>query len=477
MDEHVTASCGSEFGRPVRRLVPQQSKARGLLIVTSLKLTGDTEVISAPARGPAILLSATGEPANKTRLILSTALGNGLEIFDFTVFSFFAGFIGNAFFPAKDPFISLLLAVGTFGAGFLARPIGAVVIGGYADRVGRRSGMTLSILLMAAGTAAIALCPQYNRIGIAAPFIVLAGRLLQGFAAGGEVGAATTYLMESAAWNRRGYMVSWQMVSQGAAATLGAVCGFSLSKFMNPESLAAWGWRIPFLLGTLIAPVGYYIRRHLPESEPADETDHRIKIVALLTDHRKKFATAILVLMSQSVTMYVVVFFMPSYLTRVMHFPSASGFLAATVSSVTLTLVAFIGGLLVDRMPRRKPLVMGATSLSAALCLPAFYVLSHAGNLGAVIVVVFLMTACLSSGLVATLLLLMEMFPASVRATGSATAVAIAVTLFGGTAQLAVTALIARTGDPMFAGYYVFIFNAISIAVLAFYREVKPDTK
>jgi MHS family proline/betaine transporter-like MFS transporter len=414
-------------------------------------------------------------PTNRGRLIFSTALGNGLEIFDFTVFSFFAGFIGNAFFPAKDPFTSLLLAVGTFGAGFLARPIGAVVIGGYADRVGRRSGMMLSILLMAGGTAAIAVCPKYDQIGLIAPFIVLIGRLLQGFAAGGEVGAATTYLMESAGKDKRGYMVSWQMVSQGTAATIGAVCGFSLSKLMNPEALALWGWRIPFLLGTLIAPVGYYIRRHLPESEPAARTDHRTKIVALLTDHRSKFVTAILVLMSQSVTMYVIVFFMPSYLTRIMHFPAASGFLAATVSSVTLTAVAFIGGRLADRIPNRKPLVMCTTSLTALFCLPAFFILSHAGSLAAVIAVVFLITACLSAGLVGTLLLLMEMFPASVRATGSATAIAIAVTLFGGTAQLVVTALIAKTGDPMFAGYYVFIFNVISVAALAFYKESRCD--
>ena len=201
-------------------------------------------------------ISRMATTASRARLIFATALGNGLEIFDFTVYSFFAATIGNQFFPATSELTSLLLSVGTFGVGFFMRPLGAIVLGGYADRVGRRAAMMLTIWLMALGTAIIGLCPSYGSIGIAAPLIVLLARLVQGFAAGGEVGAATTFLLESGPLSKRGYFVSWQAASQGAASLLGASLGLFLSRTLSPADLSAWGWRVPFLLGLLIAPVG-----------------------------------------------------------------------------------------------------------------------------------------------------------------------------------------------------------------------------
>ncbi|WP_454805368.1 MFS transporter [Paraburkholderia fungorum] len=425
------------------------------------------------SRQPPSIDAGISRHSSRHSLIFSTALGNGLEIFDFTVYSFFAAYIGNAFFPAKDPLNSLLFAVGTFGAGFFARPVGAIVLGGYADRAGRRAAMMLSIWLMAGGTVVIAMCPPFASVGLIAPLLVLCGRLLQGFAAGGEIGASTTYLMESNVPQRRGFMVSWQMVSQGAAATLGAVCGYSLTHLMPASSLASWGWRVPFLLGLVIAPVGYYIRRHLPESNPSDGTATRLPIVELIVSYRSRLAIAFFLTVGQSVTMYVIVFYMPSYLIRVMGFPASSGFATAVASSMTFTVLAFIGGLIADRLPRRKPIVLCTGVLSTLFCLPAFWIIVHTGSVATVVALVALMTGLLGAGVVATLLLLMEMFPPVVRATGFATAYALANTLFGGTAQFVVTALIGHTGNAYAAGFYVFLCNAIALVALLMLREEK----
>ncbi|MCA8090859.1 MFS transporter [Burkholderia anthina] len=416
---------------------------------------------------PAAASPAASRVPSPATLIFATALGNGLEVFDFTVFSFFASYIGSAFFPAKDPLVSLLFAVGTFAAGFFARPLGAMLIGSFADRVGRRAAMTMSIWLMAAGTAAIGLCPSYATLGVAAPLIVLCGRLMQGFAAGGEIGAATTYLMESGAQKQRGFMVSWQGVSQGAAAILGALCGLLLSRLMDAQTLSSWGWRLPFLIGLLIAPVGYYIRRHLPERHDGGAAQtHASPIRMLVTQHPKQLATAVLMILSQTVTMYVVVYFMPSYLSRVMHYPASTGFTAAIASSLTIAIASFAGGRIADRITRRKPLVVATTTLGLVFCLPAFWMLVHVPNVYAVAAVCATITALMGLGGVASMVLIMEMFPASVRASGFSIAYAIGITLFGGTAQFVTTSLIVKTGSPLAAGYYVFACLVITWVTL-----------
>lgn len=410
--------------------------------------------------------------ATKRKIIVATALGNGLEIFDFTVYSFFAAYIGSAFFPALDPISSLLLAVGTFGVGFFARPVGAALLGSYADRVGRREAMTLSILLMAIGTCLIALCPTYGQIGWAAPVVIVGGRILQGFAAGGEVGAATTFLMESGEQRQRGFMVGWQMVSQGIAATVGALCGFLLSHALALDALATWGWRLPFALGTLIAPIGFYIRRSLPDTLHSGARDtHRQPLRELWMQYRGSMLAAIGLTTGQTVTMYVMVFYMPGYLTRVVHLPASTGFATALGSSITFTVFAFIGGLIADRCASRKVIVLPTAILSAAICLPVLWIVTRTDNAAVVVSAVMGVTALLGFGVVATLLLLMELFPAGVRATAFSTSYALANTVFGGTAQFVVTALIVRTGNPFSAGWYVFACDLIALAALLSVRE------
>lgn len=427
----------------------------------------DTLVTVAP---PA---TSTNRPPGLRKVIVATSLGNGLEIFDFTVFSFFAAMIGAQFFPASDPMTSLLLAVGTFGVGFFMRPLGAILIGAYADRVGRRAAMTMTIWLMALGTAAIGLCPPFASIGIAAPLIVIVGRLLQGFAAGGEVGAATTFMMEAGPSSRRGFLVSWQLASQGAAALLGAALGVVLSKTLAPDALANWGWRIPFLIGLLVAPVGLYVRRQLHESPVTTPRagDHRTPLAELRREHGSTIALATLMIMGGTVSTYVIVYYMPSYLTRVMHMPSTTGYLSATLSALLLLIISPLSGMLADRLQRRKPIVIFTSGCTTLLVIPVFLLITHAQSQLPVLVGVGAVSALMALGSGAGTLLLLEAFPPHVRASGLAIPYALGVTLFGGTAQFIVTWLIKASGDPMAATWYVAPCCLISFVSLLLFKE------
>nr|WP_257993464.1 MFS transporter [Cupriavidus pauculus] len=232
-----------------------------------------------PAVTPATPATSAARGPARHRAVIAAAIGNGLEIYDFTVYSFFAATIGRLFFPASSPMASLLLSFATFGAGFVMRPLGAVLIGSMADRRGRKAALTLTIGLMTAGTALIAFTPSYATIGVAATVLVVLGRLLQGLSAGGEVGAASALLMESATQDRRCFLVSWQAATQGAAALLGALTGAAVSATLSPEALQSWGWRVPFMVGLLIAPVGIYIRRHLEETHTESRAHASLRAV------------------------------------------------------------------------------------------------------------------------------------------------------------------------------------------------------
>ncbi|NMM04533.1 MFS transporter [Paraburkholderia sp. RP-4-7] len=411
------------------------------------------------------------------KVILATSLGNGLEIFDFTVFSFFAGVIGAQFFPVTDSLTSLLMAVGTFGVGFFTWPLGAMVMGVYADRVGRRAAMTMSVWLMALGTAVIGLCPSFATLGIGAPLIVISGRLLQGFAAGGEVGASTTYLMEAGPASRRGFLVSWQPASQGAAALLGASLGVVLTRTLTPVDLAAWGWRVPFLVGLLVAPVGLYVRQQLDEIQVPTATAGfaRTPLGELCREHGRKIVLATLMLMGSTVLTYVIVYYMPSYLTRVMHMPPTTGYLSAALSALILLVVSPLSGLLADRLRRRKPLVLFVFGCNAMLVLPVFRMITHAPSTLAVLLGVGVISTVMALGSGVGLLLLLEAFPARVRASGLAIPYAFGVTFFGGTAQFVVTWLIKTTGDPMSAAWYVGVSCFVSFCAILLFSERRAE--
>src|ERR1700720_490668 len=200
-----------------------------------------------------------------TRLILAASLGNALEFYEILVYGYFAVIISKVFFPAADEAVSLLVTFGTFGASFLARPVGAIFLGAYGDRKGRKAALTLSILLMTIGTALMTIMPSYGTLGILSPILVIAARLLQGFSVGGEFASSTAFLVEHRP-DRAGFFASWQWSSQGLAALVATGLGVLLTTSMSADTLQAWGWRIPFAVGLLIGPVGYYIRNRLGET-------------------------------------------------------------------------------------------------------------------------------------------------------------------------------------------------------------------
>ncbi|WP_247894466.1 MFS transporter [Azospirillum sp. B510] len=415
---------------------------------------------------------SAGEPPPSSAGILALSIGNAVELYDFTIYSFFSLTIGKLFFPVQTAYGPLLLALLTFGVGFVVRPLGGIIIGAYADRAGRKPALVLTISLMALGTLLIGLCPTYAQIGVAAPVAIVIGRVLQGFSAGGEIGVATTVLMEMGSPARRGLRVSWQMVSQGAAALLGALSGYLLSTHLPAEALEAWGWRLPFLAGLLILPVGLYLRRLLPETARPDRSGRAV-LAELLSDHRSRLAAGVLMIAGGTASTYVNIYYMPTYLIRIVGLPSRTAFLTGCVAGVTMVLVAPLAGLLSDRIDRRRPFVAWSALISMCLTYPAFRVLSHGPGVPAALAVAGLLIAFNAIGAGSCLLLLMENFPARVRASGLSIVYSAGVAIFGGFAQFIVTWLISITGDPISPAWYVSACALATLLACTRMREVR----
>jgi len=428
-------------------------------------MTHAPTALSSPA-GTASTAAPTAARPHSRRAIVAAAIGNGLEIYDFTVYSFFAATIGKLFFPSSSPLASLLLSFATFGAGFVMRPLGAVLIGSLADRRGRKTALTLTIALMTAGTALIAFTPPHASIGVTATVLVVLGRLLQGLSAGGEVGAASALLLESASKRNRCFLVSWQAATQGGAALLGALTGAAVSALLSPEAMHDWGWRLPFLLGLLIAPVGMYIRRHLQETH---EGGQHGGIGAVFREHGRTLLLGMLLMTGSTSSMYIMVFYMPTYLVNTLHMPPVTAFLAACMAGLAMLVVAPLFGLLADRLPRRKPLLFAGGLASLALVYPNFMLLSSGPALPITMALIGGAVALMSVGSGAGAALMMEALPRHHRATGMSVMYSLGVTVFGGFAPLIVTWLIAATGSSMAPAWYLLASACISLSALALF--------
>ncbi len=413
--------------------------------------------------------------ASRRQTIVATTIGNGLEFFDFTVYGFLALVIGKLFFPTFSGYGQLLLTVATFGVGFIMRPLGGIVIGAYADRAGRKKAMTLTIFLMALGCAVIAFTPTYASIGVAAPVLIVLARLIQGFSAGGEVGASTTLLVEHATPRNRGYMASWQFASQGLGVMLGAVVVGALTFTLSPENMQSWGWRVPFVIGMLIAPVGMYIRRHLeeslqiaPESATAPRRESSLKIVC--SQHGKTVLAAILALVGGTTAAYVVTFYMPTYAVRELGLtPSVALFGAALTGLISFAFAPFVG-LLSDRVGR-KPLILWSRVFLVVLIYPGFLWL----NASPTPAVLFIVLGVLSLGLVGQtvpgITMLPEMFPKAVRASGMSLVYSVGVALFGGFAPFISTWLLNATGSKLAPAWYLVVMTLVSLLGLLWLRD------
>jgi len=435
---------------------------------------GRSPAAAAAPSSPSETVQAKSGKQSQFRLIAACSLGNALEMYDFTVYSFFALLIGKLFFPSDSPYGSLLLAVATFGIGFVMRPLGGVIIGNYADRKGRKAALTLTIGLMVAGTLCIALAPTYASAGVFGSLMILTGRLLQGFSLGGEIGAATSMLMESGGIRGRGFRVSWQLASQGIAAVLGALTGAALYAALPQASLESWGWRLPFLFGLLIAPVGFYIRANLEETHQA-RSHESSPMGQLLREHGGTVLKGIFATTAGTAAMYLVVFFMPTYMIRVLHMPPSLSLLSGCATGITMFAVALLSGRLADRLPNRKPLVIGSLALGVLAVYPAFWLINHYPSVPLVLCLSVLLTAIVNLGTTPLFLILLEMLPIGVRASGISVIYSVGVTVFGGSSQFIVTWLLATTGNPMSPAFYMMACGVLSICALVSLRARRAD--
>lgn len=406
------------------------------------------------------------------RIVFSSSVGNALEWFDFLVYGYFASAIAKNFFPTQDEWLSTMLAIGTFGIAFLMRPFGAIVLGVYGDRKGRKAALTLAILLMMVGTLAMAVMPPYAQIGITAPLLVLLARLIQGFAVGGEFGSATAFMVEHSQ-TRRGYYASWQFASQGLAAITAAAFGSLLTAWLPTAELNSWGWRIPFMFGLLIGPVGYYIRAHLDETPEFLATQREKKLAPPEALVKISFSSqwvnlllAIAIVAQSTVGVYVLQLYMPIYAVRQLHMPPAASLAVVIVNGGLQMLLSPVMGALSDRIGRVRVMLTASIVLGVGVY-PMFAWLQTHPTIGWLLLLqatAGILKAAYSGPMPA---LMSEIFPTQVRSTGLSVGYALGVTIFGGFAPTIVEAFIHATGDKLAPSYYVLLAALLSGVALA----------
>jgi MHS family proline/betaine transporter-like MFS transporter len=420
---------------------------------------------SAPARAVAEAV----DRKKLTKLIAATSIGNALEWYDISVYAYFAVYISKAFFPNDDPTTSLLLTFGTFGLSFLIRPIGGVVLGAYADRHGRKASLMVSIVLMTVGTLAVALMPTFESIGLLAPIAIILARLVQGFSAGGEFGSSTAFLVEHMP-ERRGFVASWQFASQGLSGLFGAGFGALLTTLMAPADLQSWGWRLPFLFGVLIGPVGVYIRNHIDDPTPPPAAGRNSPVREVFLQQKIRVLLAIGALAVSTAVNYLIVY-MPTYVVKTLNLPPSVGFIAAFSAQTAVTLLTPVAGIVSDRIGRTTHMIAMALLLLVSI-FPAFLLLTGRPTPGFIILgVLWLGTLkALYYGPLAALM--SELFPPATRATGLGLSYNIGVTAFGGMGPAIMTWLggFAVIGE-LAPGYYLTAVCVLSLYALITIRR------
>jgi metabolite-proton symporter len=419
-----------------------------------------------------------GQASSRRRAMMAAVIGNTLEWYDFVVYAFLAGTIAKLFFPASSESASLLLTLATFGVGFVMRPLGAIVLGSLADRAGRKNALLLTILLMGLGTAMIGLAPTYATIGRAAPLLIVTARLIQGFSAGGELGSATAFLIESAPPDRRGLGASWQQASQAATLVAGSLLGAAVTGLMPAQDLEAWGWRMPFLIGLLIVPVGLYMRSQIEESaEFASLGDAREQspLKRVFASQPRQLISGLGLVIVWTVCTYFFLIYMPTYATRQLGLAQSASLLANSAGLALLMVLAPMFGALSDRIGR-KPLLVGSAGGIAILTYPLIAVLAAFPSVGMLIGVQAIMAVLIAAFTGPAPAALGELYPTHVRSTGMSLAYNGAVTIFGGFAPFIATWLIGATGNALAPAYYVTAGAVASLIALPFMKETAFGT-
>ena len=414
-------------------------------------------------------LTELPDPGRRWRAVAAASIGNVFEWFDFIIYGFFAVTIARLFFPAGSETVSLLLTFASFGATFLIRPFGAVVLGHLADRHGRKAGMTLSISMMMAGTAITAFAPTYTFVGIFAPIMVATARMMQGFSAGGEFGSATVFLAEQNP-KRRGLYASWQFAGQGLSTVLATGFGAALSGALTAEQMGMWGWRIPFLFGLLIGPIGYYIRRQVDEtSEFRSAQTTSAPLWETFLSGKTRLLVAIGTIVLVTVAAYSAVY-MPTYAIRELGLPPVGGFLATMLAGAIQIVMIPLVGALSDKLGR-LPIATAAIVAILITAHPLFARLVAAPTIESLMLVQAVIAVFVAAYAGAIPALISELFPVPVRTTAVSTSYSVAVAIFGGFAPFIITWLVDVTGSHLAPSYYLMFAAAVSLVALgAAYR-------
>jgi MHS family citrate/tricarballylate:H+ symporter-like MFS transporter len=401
-----------------------------------------------------------------------------LEFYDFVTFSFFAIQIGHAFFPFKNQYASLMLSLATFGLGFVTRPIGALVIGTYSDRVGRRPAMLLSFTMMGCAIVVLSLTPSYASIGIAAPIIVILARLVQGLSLGGEVGPTTAYLLEAAPPNKRGAAVAWQPASQQIAATAGALVGWVLTQTMTGETLQSYGWRIAFLIGALTLPFGLWLRSNLPETIHLAEGNEGQKQAegegGAVSSNARLLILGLIIVASGTIITYVTQY-MTTYAETTLRVAPSLAFATTLVANAAGIVASIWGGRLIDRIGRRPVMIWPQLAVLFAT-LPVFLWIVKTHSAWALLSGLGTLSLVNSLPYVAFYVAFAESLPKNIRGRSFATVYAVAVAAFGGTAQLIVAWLIHTTGNALAPAWYMVLATAIGLFAMLKLGETSRET-
>ena len=403
----------------------------------------------------------------KIGAVLRVASGNFLEMYDFIVYGYYATYIAKTFFPASSEFASLMLSLMTFGVGYLMRPVGAVVLGAYIDRKGRRQGLIVTLGLMAIGTLSIAATPGYATIGLAAPLIIVAGRLLQGLSAGVELGGVSVYLSEIATPGRRGFYCAWQSASQQLAVVFTAVIGLALTVYMAADQMAAWGWRVPLLIGCMIIPVILWLRRSLEETAAFKKMTHHPRraadVLRVLAVNWKLVAIGMMLVAFTTTTFYLITAYTPTFGKQALHLEAWKTFVVTLCVGVSNFIWLPIAGAVSDRVGRR-PLLALVPLLMVLTAYPAMLWLVAAPSLDKLLAVELWFSFLFGVYNGAMVPFLTEIMPPEVRTAAFSLAYSLATAVFGGFTPAICTYLIEHTGNKASPAVWLSIASVVSLS-------------
>lgn len=424
---------------------------------------------TSPESGP----NHTVSKDTRRRVVTASFIGNFVEWFDYAVYGYLAGIISTVFFPESDRQTALLATFGVFAVSFFVRPLGGFIWGHIGDRLGRKQALSLSIVLMSVATFCIALIPGYATIGVMAPILLLLVRVVQGFSAAGEYAGASAFLVEYAPSNRRGLYAAVVPASTAAGLLLGSLLAALLSSVLTAEQLNEWGWRLPFLLAAPMGLIGRYIRTKLEDTpafrELSEKETVKAPALAMFKTYRKQLVIATGAVLLNAVGFYVILSYMPTYLSVELGFGAAESFLATTIALASYIGFIFLTGIASDKFGRKRMLIT-ASVLFVALTVPAFMLLDTRNFLVIVLVQILLGgMLTLNDGTLPSFLA--ELFPTKVRYTGFAVSFNLSNALFGGTAPFMATLLIGMTHNQLAPGWYLVAAALVSLIAVLFAAE------